>query len=474
MEAVVGQAQVSSKTRGDDVAVSTTVSSNDGPRKPPSAASAGKPVHAPSGRIIVRWPQEQSALPPASSPSSSAPPAQHQQHVLVQSPCGRVRVSRALLQAGSFAQVFRATFEAEDGARRDIACKIARTVTQQRCLHHEARVLRHVRHRAIVAIPENFGAFDVRNPVLTALPLECAEMDLMDALQAAGGARVRALSTRFRLLLDVAEAVAHCHSLHVYHTDIKAENVLLFPARGEQTTAPLRACLADFGLAHVGTNEADRFIRRHVDGFSVAPETLDGVLFDAAAADVWSIGVTISVLATRRPPWNRASQEDPHFRRFLALGRLGGFPCDRPAGVMERLALWCLHMDPSARPTMCRVVAVLQKLCRAYLPRPDAAVAVDCDRRRSRSRSRSRSHGRICAPRKTRTRVTREGGPVRSASSPPMNKNKGVKRQRSETAERDLTQDAGVGQTEAVVVVVANSKPQIPRGEVVSENSSDE
>ena len=59
------------------------------------------------------------------------------------------------------------------------------------------------------------------------------------------------LQTQLRIVINIASALAHCHSMTPHpllHHDIKSANVLLF-SKDEQGKANLTAKVSDFGLA---------------------------------------------------------------------------------------------------------------------------------------------------------------------------------------------------------------------------------
>jgi serine/threonine-protein kinase len=111
----------------------------------------------------------------------------------------------------------------------------------------------------------------------------------------------RVFKYEFRILRQVAEALDFMHSLGIIHKDIKPENVLL-NARSEVR-------LIDFSLAQ---SKMDRLLQlgRRVEGtpLYMAPEQIQGRKCDARS-DIYSFGVMMYELLTKRPPFLSTTQE---------------------------------------------------------------------------------------------------------------------------------------------------------------------
>jgi serine/threonine protein kinase len=155
-----------------------------------------------------------------------------------------------------------------------------------------------------------------------------------------------------RLAERLAEALGFLHRRGLAHCDLKPSNVLLSPQG--------RPLLLDFNLARVGSEPADR-----VGGTFpyMAPEHLEAFLArrplaaaEAAAADLFSLGVLLYELLTGRHPFGGPPHGAPEAaaRQMLRMEHNGFRPireCN-PA-VPERLARLvesCLAVDPARRP----------------------------------------------------------------------------------------------------------------------------
>jgi serine/threonine protein kinase len=118
------------------------------------------------------------------------------------------------------------------------------------------------------------------------------------------------------IFLQLCKAVKKCHERGIYHRDLKPENILL---KGE---ADLIVKLADFGLAtreELSTEFGCGSVRY------MAPECLcksrkasgSRPPYLSAANDVWSLGVILINLLTRKNPWVEPSDKDNHFSTHL-------------------------------------------------------------------------------------------------------------------------------------------------------------
>lgn len=119
----------------------------------------------------------------------------------------------------------------------------------------------------------------------------------------------RVVKHEFRILRQVAEALDFVHGHGVIHKDIKPENVLV--------NARQEARLIDFSLARTKLDRVLQFGRR-VEGtpLYMSPEQIRGEKCDARA-DVYSFGVMMYEILTRRPPFIGTSQDailDKHLK----------------------------------------------------------------------------------------------------------------------------------------------------------------
>ncbi|KAI9358071.1 kinase-like domain-containing protein [Pilaira anomala] len=122
-----------------------------------------------------------------------------------------------------------------------------------------------------------------------------------------------------KLFLQILEAVESMHAQGVYHRDLKLENVLL-KCEDEEDEDDISCKVADFGLAtrerysiEFGCGSTSYLAPEHFDD-SISTEEL--VPYDAAASDVWSLGVLLLALIFGRNPWQEASSADATYNEF--------------------------------------------------------------------------------------------------------------------------------------------------------------
>jgi len=157
------------------------------------------------------------------------------------------------------------------------------------------------------------------------------------------------------LASGIGRGVAHLHQVRVLHLDLKSPNVLL--------NSLWEVKLCDFGLAKLRQQTALHTTLRGVSPIWAPPEMFDekaGGLTEKA--DVYSFGIIIFELTTRKLPYKDISQMQlPHVK---TRGQLPQFPEDMDAELAE-LARQCLSMRPSSRPAMRAALAQLRRIATA-------------------------------------------------------------------------------------------------------------
>ena len=184
-----------------------------------------------------------------------------------------------------------------------------------------------------------------------------------------------------RYFVHIVSALHHCHQNQVYHRDLKPENILLDgqvrlhvlggagpprPSVGEgRRRAPPppprvqdNAKVADFGLAAVyrHMNDDARYLRHTKVGsvMYAAPEVLTSTAqagYDAAAADMWSLGIILfSMLSGTLPFQCAAASRCKRYAAVLQQGIQVMCPDTLSPDVTALLARM-IHPDPKQRYT---------------------------------------------------------------------------------------------------------------------------
>jgi serine/threonine protein kinase len=151
-----------------------------------------------------------------------------------------------------------------------------------------------------------------------------------------------------QIFVQVASALVHMHRRHVYHADLKPNNIMVSKA-GEVK-------VIDYGLAWIKGEPKNR-----VQGTPeyMAPETHKHKMVNERT-DIYNLGATMYRMLTWRLPPSTISEED------------GGVPID--AKMWQRLFHPVEEFNPKAPPELCDLV----HRCLAYnaLKRPERASEV--------------------------------------------------------------------------------------------------
>ncbi|XP_062017806.1 probable LRR receptor-like serine/threonine-protein kinase At1g53420 isoform X2 [Rosa rugosa] len=172
---------------------------------------------------------------------------------------------------------------------------------------------------------------------------------------------------RFNICLGIARGLAYLHEhprLKMVHRDIKSANILL--------DGNLKAKISDFGLASLYTEDDQfKFVKVEVTEGYMAPEYVRGVV--TSKADVYSFGVVIleTVSGRKNAGHKRDSQETEFLLDTACDLQRKGKLVDlvdktlsnkydaKQAIIILNLAVKCINISPTLRPTMSEVVSVL-------------------------------------------------------------------------------------------------------------------
>ncbi|MCU0757373.1 MAG: protein kinase, partial [Xanthomonadales bacterium] len=236
---------------------------------------------------------------------------------------------------------------AEDGRSRRIF-RFCRNEQQLRKLRREIVLMRYLREA--LASQENVSTildWQLEEPPYF---LELAAPACGNLRGVMLGKSVPEQAERWRLMHEVAEALATVHSAGVVHRNLGPDSVLVDRRGGERV-----ALLGEFGLAALDDRQRLAELGIDAEGLSLktgllgpataytAPECVAGAPA-SAASDVYALGVLV------------AQTLSGDFQRLESSG-FEGIPGDI-VGLLTR----CMATDPASRPTAAEVAARLKEL----------------------------------------------------------------------------------------------------------------
>ncbi|CAN6272796.1 unnamed protein product [Urochloa humidicola] len=255
---------------------------------------------------------------------------------------GRYELGR-LLGKGSFAKVYHArNVDTGEEAAIKVMDKnhLARSGAVQQQVMHEIEIMRRVRHPNVVHIHEvmatKWSIFVVMEFI------GGGSVDAYLNLRTAG--RGLAEPSARRVFHQLVSALDYCHSLGVYHRDIKPDNILVDGAGNIK--------VADFGLSALidaGRREAPLHTVCGTPMF-IAPEVFLRGGYDGGKADVWACGVVLFALAAGRFPFNQRDTGLYHLIRRCDYHCPPWF-----SDGLVRLIRRLLCPDPARRITMAQI-----------------------------------------------------------------------------------------------------------------------
>ncbi len=162
------------------------------------------------------------------------------------------------------------------------------------------------------------------------------------------------------ILRNVADAIAHIHSHHLVHLDVKAENILVGNDSGSGRTI---VKLTDFDLCRPLGDNARAHLRSGTASY-MAPEQLSrGVV--SFASDIFAFGVLAYYLVTRRMPFSGETLNEVRMRQISA-----SYAVVEPKKYvpdislkLNQLIVGCLQKDSAKRvPSMVYLARELQRI----------------------------------------------------------------------------------------------------------------
>jgi 5'-AMP-activated protein kinase catalytic alpha subunit len=178
--------------------------------------------------------------------------------------------------------------------------KSALSASSQAHISEEIALLRRIKHASCVGLREVVGTSSHLY-----LVMEYAGGGNLFRLVKANGPRSEEEARD--LFLDIAKAVAYCHSQGIYHRDIKPENVVL--------TKDGKAKLTDFGFA---TTAKESTAQVGTPAY-MSPELLQRLPSTCAKSDIWGLGVLLHFMLTGYRPRYREAVRRVQIRGMVRL-----------------------------------------------------------------------------------------------------------------------------------------------------------
>ncbi|XP_058206148.1 rust resistance kinase Lr10-like [Rhododendron vialii] len=172
----------------------------------------------------------------------------------------------------------------------------------------------------------------------------------------------------YEISLGVARGVGYLHQgcdMQILHFDIKPHNILL-----DENFTPK---VSDFGLAKLYPTDESTITMTAARGTLgyMAPElfykNIGGISYKA---DIYSFGMLLMELAGRRRNWNSSANSSQVFFPSWVYDQFAegknlqiGETTEEESEMVKKMmlvALWCIQMRPSDRPSMNKVVEMLE------------------------------------------------------------------------------------------------------------------
>eukprot|EP00798_Chlamydomonas_sp_ICE-L_P026077 gene26077-11781_t len=167
-----------------------------------------------------------------------------------------------------------------------------------------------------------------------------------------------------QVLIEVAQAIQHLHSMKLVHCDIKPENVLL-KSDPSKNMVGFVSKLSDFGLAKM-LRENNYIVNRSGSGTvtHLAPELFQVGSRITTAVDTFSFGIMMWELYTGQRAYGGLGRDAIIDRVYKKRAR-PIFPMGVPP-IYATLAKACWDDDPPSRPTFASVLTKLADMLVAF------------------------------------------------------------------------------------------------------------
>ena len=270
----------------------------------------------------------------------------------------------ARIAAGAFGEVFKAEYRGEMVAVKRLARARLADKNMLENFTEEGALLASLHHRNIIGLLG--GCWSVENASVC-LVMELCEAGSLQGFVEDDTAPFPWATMRVPVARDVARAMTYLHSLTplVLHRDIKPANVLL--AHDPKTRRSVGK-LCDFGESRAAAGANAKTMTTVGTPLYAAPEVMRRDHYDELC-DVWSFGVMLHALATRRQPYSECGQSLDEALRLVQDERLA--PSLVAASPFYAVVERCVAFNPEERPPFETVLEML------YAPNLDTEAAGD-------------------------------------------------------------------------------------------------
>lgn len=190
---------------------------------------------------------------------------------------------------------------------------------QERVLH-EYRVLTSLHHPNIVNAINYSISFDGST---VKLYMEAGSGDLRALLRNVLAKSVTPAEV-LCLWKQMCSGVDYLHSQNMCHRDLKLENVVMDQQSGLVKIIDFATACSCEELA-IGVVGSAHYM---------APETASSIKYDGKAADVWSLGIMLYFMCSRKFPWQSAQWNDKGFAAFSKLQKRLGQASEKSGQAM--------------------------------------------------------------------------------------------------------------------------------------------
>ena len=200
----------------------------------------------------------------------------------------------------------------------------------KKTVEHEIRILKRLRHRRIVRLYEV-----IETPRSIHIVMEYVDGGTVQQL-VKKNKRISEPDAQ-RIMVQLVDAVSHCHGHHVCHRDLKLENFML-----SRNARSLK--LIDFGLSVVW-KQGQGLFKSYGTPCYMAPEIIKGNNYMGPDVDVWSLGVALATMLTGSLPFQGSG--DTELKKRILRGQ---FPCPEHVSTEARdLLAGMLALNPTER-----------------------------------------------------------------------------------------------------------------------------